>query len=410
MTPWLTIVGIGDDGLAGLAPAARALVETAEVLVGGDRHQRMVAETSAERVTWAGGLDAAMGAIERHRGRRVVVLATGDPMWYGAGANLTRRFGPAEMVVLPAPGAFNLAAARMLWSLADVELLTVHGRPLESVIVALAPWARWLVLSEDGDTPRRMGDLLTACGYGPSTLTVLEHLGGPQERRLDGIAEAWPHPRAADLNTLAVECRAGEGARVLARSPGLPDEAFETDGQLTKREVRAATLAALAPLPGRLLWDVGAGSGAIAIEWLRAVPPKRIAGRGEAGAVAIERDAGRCATIARNASTLGVPQLRIVHGEAPAAFDGLDGPPDAIFVGGGCVREGLLEQCWAPLPSGGRLVANAVTLEAEMRLAAFRQEHGGDLARIAVSRAEPVGSLTAYRPLMPVTQYVAVKP
>ena len=410
MNPWLTVVGIGDDGLAGLSPAARALVGTAELLVGGERHQAMIAESNAERLTWQGGVHRAAEAIAGWRGRRVVVLATGDPMWFGGGANLARTFGPDEMAVIPHPGAFSLAASRMLWPLADVACVSVHSRPLAILNLHIQPEARLLVLSRDGDTPRLAAALLAERGFGPSTLTVLEHLGGPRERRLDGMAESWSHPRAADLNTLAIECRPGPAARLVPAVPGLPDELFENDGQLTKREVRAVTIAALAPLPGQVLWDVGAGSGSVAIEWLRAVPGYRTSGGSEARAIAVERDAGRCAVIARNAAALGVPQLEVVSGEAPDALTSLEPRPDTIFLGGGIARPGLLDRCWDLLQSGGRLVANAVSLEAAARLIDFRRRHGGDLTRLAVSRAGPVGKLSAFRALMEVTQYAGTKP
>lgn len=410
MSPWLTVVGIGDDGLAGLSPSARALVETAELLVGGERHQGMVPDTPAERLTWQGGVHRAAERIAQWRGRRVVVLATGDPMWYGGGANIARTFGPDEMTVIPHPGAFSLAAARMLWPLADVECVTVHGRPLHVLNLHIQPKARLLVLSRDGDTPAQVAALLVERGFGPSAISVLEHLGGSSERRLDGTADEWRHPRAAELNTLAIECRPGPSPRVLVPVPGLPDELFESDGQLTKREVRAVTIAALAPMSGQTLWDVGAGSGSVGIEWLRAAPRHRITGGGEARAVAVERDADRCACIARNATALGVPQLKVVHGEAPDALSHIESRPDTIFLGGGVARPGLLDRCWDFLPAGGRLVANAVSLEAGARLVQFRRAHRGELTRLAVSRAAPVGKLSAFRPLMEVTQYVVMKP
>lgn len=408
--PWLCVVGIGDDGIDSLGLTARALIDDAELLVGGARHHAMVPWSAAERLTWADGLDRAMDVIACWRGRRVVVLATGDPMYFGAGANLTRRFAPEEMMVLPVPGAFSLAAARMVWPLSDVETLTVHSRPVESLVLHLSPGARWLVLSRDGATPAAVAALLTANGYGPSAITVLEHLGGPQERRRDGVAETWAvEEHIADLNTLAVECRAGPAARVLSRVPGLADHAFESDGQLSKQEVRAVTLAALAPLPGQVLWDVGAGSGSIAIEWLRALPRRRPAGLGPAHAVAIERDAARCAMIARNAAALGVPQLNIVSGAAPAVLSGLQPAPDSVFIGGGIAQPEMLRACWSALKTKGRLVANAVTVEGEARLIDFRSAHGGALTRIAVSRAGPVGRSSAFKPMMGVTQYVGVK-
>ena len=408
--PWLTVVGIGDDGLSGLTPAVRTLIETTELLVGGARHQAMIADFAAERLTWDDGIPRAVEAIARWRGRRVVVLATGEPLWFGGGANLARHFDAGEMVVIPHPGAFSLAAARILWPLADVACITVHSRPLASLHLHLHPGARLLVLSRDGETPAQAAALLAARGFGPSVVTVLEHLGGPAERRYDGIAEGWSHPRAADLNTLAIECRAGPRPLILPRTAGLPDALFENDGQLTKREVRAVTIAALAPLPGQVLWDVGAGCGSVAIEWMRAAMPGfRIAASREAQAIAIERDPGRCAAIARNAASLGVPQLQVVAGEAPAALAALP-PPDTVFVGGGAARPGLLDRCWDRLPSGGRLVANAVSLEAGARLLDFRRRHDGELVRIAISRAAPIGRLTGLRALMEVTQYAGVKP
>lgn len=409
MTPWLTVIGIGDDGLTGLSPSARAIIDGAELLVGGERHQAMVPETPATRLTWADGLPKAMDAIAEWQGRRVVVLATGDPMCFGGGANLSRRFDPSEMIVLPAPGAFSFAAARMVWSLPDVETATVHGRPLETLNLVIAPDMRLLVLSRDGDTPAQAAALLTARGFGPSRVTALEHLGGPRERRVEGVAETWNHPRCADLNTLAIECRAGPNARILPHVPGLPDAAFENDGQLTKREVRAATIAALAPLPGELLWDVGGGCGSIAIEWLRAAPAQRTTGRGPARAIAIEQNAERCAIIAHNALALGVPHLEVIQAEAPGCFETLQQPPNTVFLGGGVSTPGLLDACWRSLVPGGRLVANAVTIEGEARLIEFHGHHGGDLTRIAISRAESVGRLNAFKPLMDVTQYAGMK-
>ena len=401
MSAWITVVGFGEDGFDGLSPTARAFIDGAEILVGGERHLAKVPPGKAERMSWGNGFAATLDEIAKLKGLRVTVLASGDPMDYGAGAAVARRFPASEMTVVPAPGAFSLACARMGWSRPDTETLTVHGRPLERLVYHLAPGARLLVFSQDGETPAGIAALLGAYGYGASLITVLEHLNGAEERRIEGVARDWAHPTCADLNTVAVECRAGPGARLLPRVPGLPDDAFEHDGQITKREVRAATLAALMPLPGQVLWDIGAGSGAIAIEWLRA--------ERSAAAVAVERDSGRAAAIARNAAALGVPSLRIVEGVAPAALDGLEAPPDAIFVGGGVAEAGLLDACWEVLPAAGRLVANAVTVEGEARLLAVHGQFGGALTRIAVARAEPIGGHAAFRPFMTVTQYAAVK-
>ena len=399
MTPWLSVIGVGEDGIAGLSSAARALIEAAETVVGGERHLALVPTGGAERLAWERPLARTIDAIAARRGRRVAVLASGDPLWYGVGVTLARRF-PEEIAVLPQPSAFTLAAARMRWPVAECECLTLHGRPLERLALFLAPGARLLVLAEDGATPSRVARFLSARGWGPSGITVLERMGGPAERRIDGVAETWSEPPGADLNTVAIQCRAGDGAVAHSRLSGLPDDAFEHDGQITKREIRAATLAALAPLPGETLWDIGAGSGSIAIEWLR--------GTRGAAALAVERDAARCDLIARNAAALGVPELRIVHGVAPACLEGLP-LPDAVFIGGGLTEGGLTGAAWAALRPGGRLVANAVTLEGERRLLELYQEHGGELVRIAVSRADAVGTFRGWRPLMPVTQLAATK-
>lgn len=401
MSPWITIVGMGEDGMESLSPAARTAVETADVLAGGARHLAKVPATDAERITWGGGFPDALDRIAELDGKRVVVLASGDPMHFGVGAMLGERFGADAVTVIPVPGAFSLAAARLCWPLADTETLTVHGRPIEAVALHFAPGARLLILSADGDSPARIAECLRDHGFGPSPMTVFENMGGADEARREGTAGDWPHPRSSDLNTVAVECRAGADARAWPRTPGLPEDAFEHDGQITKREVRAATIAALAPLPGQVLWDVGAGSGAVAIEWLRSDKSLR--------AVAVERDPGRCATIGRNAAALGVPGLRIIEGIAPHAFDGLEPHPDAVFAGGGVSNDGLLEACWAALGPGGRLVANAATIEAERRLLDFQQSHDGTLVRIGVQRLDGIGAYHAFRPLMPVTQYAGTK-
>jgi precorrin-6Y C5,15-methyltransferase (decarboxylating) len=399
--PWLSVIGIGEDGMAGLAPAACVLIKTAEVLVGGARHLGMVPDRGAERIIWERPLARTIDAIETRRGARVTVLASGNPMWYGIGVTLTRRFPREEMTIMPQRSAFSLAAARLGWPLADCTTITLHGRSLDTLRLHLAPHRRILILSEDGGTPREVAELLTGLSWGPSRLTVLAHLGGSRETILGDEAQSWGDRRVPDLNTIAIACFPGRGARALPRSAGLPDDVFEHDGQLTKREVRAATLAALAPLPGETLWDVGAGCGSIAIEWLRQ-------GEGRA-AVAIERDPARAAMIARNAAALGVPELRIVLGDAPEALKDLS-TPHAIFIGGGIGAAGLLEQAWDRLPSGGRLVANVVTTEGESRLLEWHARQGGELTRIAVSRAEPAGPHHLWRPLATVTQLAAVKP
>lgn len=400
MTPWLSIVGIGEDGLDGLSPAAAALVAAAEVLVGGERHLAMVPADGRERLSWPTPLIELIPEIERRRGRPVCVLATGNPLWYGVGTTLMRHFPVAETTIMPAPSSFSLACARLGWSLADVETLTLHGRPLEMLHPAVQPGARLLLLSEDGSTPAKVAELLCARGYGESRVTVLEHLGGAEERVVADTAAGWSLGQMAALNTIAIDSVAAPDAPFRPRVPGLPDEAFRHDGQMTKREQRAVTLSALGPAPDYLLWDVGAGCGSVAIEWLRMSHRCR--------AIAIERNEKRRGLIADNAAALGAPMLKIVAGEAPAALDDLP-DPDAVFVGGGVSAGGLLEACWTRLKPGGRLVSNAVTVEGEQALTAWQAQHGGELTRIAVSRAEAVGGLTGWRPLMPVTQLAAIK-
>ena len=400
MTPWLSVVGIGEDGLDGLSPAAAALVAAAEVLVGGERHLAMVPADGRERLSWPTPLIELIPEIERRRGRPVCVLATGNPLWYGVGTTLMRHFPVAETTIMPAPSSFSLACARLGWSLADVETLTLHGRPLEMLHPAVQPGARLLLLSEDGSTPAKVAELLCARGYGESRVTVLEHLGGAEERVVADTAAGWSLGQMAALNTIAIDCVAAADAPFWPRVPGLPDEAFRHDGQMTKREQRAVTLSALGPAPDHLLWDVGAGCGSVAIEWLRMSHRCR--------AIAIERNEKRRGLIADNAAALGAPMLKIVAGEAPAALDDLP-DPDAVFVGGGVSAGGLLEACWTRLKPGGRLVSNAVTVEGEQALTAWQAQHGGELTRIAVSRAEAVGGLTGWRPLMPVTQLAAIK-
>ena len=397
---WLTVIGIGDDGFAALSPVARTLVETAEVIVGGQRHLKMVPQChTAERLTWGCPLNKTIAEIGAHAGQRVIVIATGDPMWFGVGATLAKTFGCDAMTVIPAPGAFSLAAARMGWPLTDVSCLSVHGRPLSLINLHLSPAARLLVLSENGETPSAVAAAMVERGFGPSQLTVLEHMGGSEEEVHEATAESWDNARCADLNTIAIECRPSADTIVHSRLAGLPDDAYEHDGQLTKREVRASTLAALSPQPQLHLWDVGAGAGSVAIEWMRA----------GGQATAFEQNLDRTAAIARNAERLGVPNLTIVPGEAPAMFDGVQ-QPNAIFIGGGLSHAGLADACWEALEDGGRLVANAVTVEGEAELLRRQNALGGTLTRHTISHLEPQGRFNAWRARAPVTQWSAVKP
>ena len=402
MRAWLSIVGIGEEGVAGLGAAARSALDGAETLVGGARHLAMVPPDGRERVEWPRPFSALAGLLRARRGRPVCVLATGDPFCYGVGSVIARHFPLDEMRVHPAPSAFSLACARLGWSLPEMEILSLHGRPLTTFRAALRPGSRVLALSHDAGTPARIAEMLCDAGYRDSRIVVLEHLGGPRERVRETTARGFALDAVQDFNIVAVECAAGsDPPTLLGRVPGLPDDAFEHDGQLTRRVPRAAALSALAPCPGQLLWDVGAGCGSIGIEWMRAAPGAR--------AVAIERNAARLAFIERNAERLGTPALRIVEGEAPAAFAGLDAPPDALFVGGGLAAPGLIEACWDVLPAGGRLVAHAVSVEGERALLDTHAAIGGELSRIAVSRAASIGRYRAFRPAYPVTEFAVRK-
>jgi len=399
---WLSIVGIGEDGVTGLKPAARGLIEAAEIVFGGRRHLTLAAPLirGAAR-PWPSPFDGAAEEVSRHRGRQVCVLASGDPFHYGVGAVLARHVDPREMIVLPAPSAFSLAAARLGWSLPQTVLLSLHGRTLDLIRPHLQPAARILALTSDGDVPAAVAKILATSGFGASRLIVLENLGGPQESIHSATAAAFDLGKVDPLNTLAIEVEAAADARVIARMAGLPDDSFEHDGQITKREIRAVILSSLSPRRGELLWDIGAGSGSVAIEWLLADPTMR--------AIAVERRADRAARIRRNAAAFGVPGLDIVEGSAPASLAGLP-PPDAVFVGGGASDSGVLDAAARALRSGGRLVVNAVTLETEALLIARHAALGGELIRIAISRAAPVGEKSGWRPAMPVTQWVWTKP
>ncbi|CCH29892.1 bifunctional cobalt-precorrin-7 (C(5))-methyltransferase/cobalt-precorrin-6B (C(15))-methyltransferase [Actinosynnema sp. NPDC047251] len=430
----ITVVGIGADGWEGLPPASRHAIASAEVLMGSTRQLDLipagspgesregearigesregearegearfgesweresregalgvggVREGGAERVVWPSPLVPALpGLMQAHRGRRVCVLASGDPMFHGIGTTLVRLLGADAVRVLPQPSSASLACARLGWALDAVDVVSLVGKPAALLVPHLHPGRRVLVLGGD---PTEVAALV-----GDARITVLEQLGGPAERIHHDVTAADP------LNVLAVECAEGGFSLV----PGLPDDAYEHDGQLTKREVRAVTLALLAPRPGQVLWDVGAGSGSIAVEWSRAHPACR--------AIAVERDPVRAERIARNAAALGVPGVRVVLGESPAA---LDLPqdferPDAVFIGGGLTAPGVVERCLAALRPGGRLVANAVTLESEVVLARWHAAAGGSLTRLSVSRDTPVGGFTGWRPQMPVTIWAVTK-
>ena len=401
-TARIAVVGIGADGWAGLGEAARAAILAADEIIGSKRQLALLPEamTTARRPL-PSPLEPLLEELSQRERGEVCVLASGDPMLHGIGSTLARRVGPERLDVHPHPSAFSLACARLGWPAAEVELVSTVARPPEIVARVLAPGHRVVVYATGQDGAATVARVLCARGYGPSRFVVMEQLGAAREKIVDATAAAWGARWADALHVVAIECRAARGTPLLPRSPGLPDDAYGGDGQLTKRHVRAMTLAALQPSPGQLLWDVGAASGSIGIEWLRAEPSAR--------AIGIEARMDRARQARLNAKALGVPELDVRTGRAPAALAELP-RPDAIFIGGGVTTPELVQTCWDALYPGGRLVANAVTLEGEQALVAARATFGGELTRIEISHAEPLGSFSGWRAQMPVVQWTARKP
>jgi precorrin-6Y C5,15-methyltransferase (decarboxylating) len=398
---WLAIVGLGEDGVEGLAPAAKALIANASLVIGGKRHLALAdGLPQGKRMIWASPITDSIPQILAHRGEPVAVLASGDPYCFGIGALLASHVPPEETIAIPAPSSLSLACARLGWALDETATVSLCGRPIETLAPLLQPKRRVLALSADAATPVEVARYLTARGFGPSILHVLEALCGSRERIRATPAEDFGFNDVEALNLVAIEVEAMPGAKIIPLASGLPDDMFEHDGQLTKREIRAVTLSSLSPRAGELLWDIGCGSGSVSIEWLLRHPANQ--------AIAIERDAIRAARAARNAAELGVPRLAVVTGAAPEALAGLPSP-DAIFVGGGGGSI-VIERSWAALKQGGRLVANAITLETEKVLIAAQTELGGTLTRLSVERLDGVGGKQAFRPAMTVTQWCAAKP
>jgi precorrin-6B C5,15-methyltransferase / cobalt-precorrin-6B C5,C15-methyltransferase len=399
---WLSIVGIGEAGVEGLSSVAAQLIRSAELVVGGTRHLELASELiRGRRLAWPSPISDAFPEIERHRGRAVAILASGDPFHFGVGKQIAAFVQADEFICLPQPSAFSLAAARMGWPLQDVSLISLHGRALNGIIRHLQPGARILALSWDSATPRKLSELLTTNRMGQSRMTVLEAMGGARERMRHATASTFDLEEIQPLNTIAIEVVAEPEAIIIPLASGVDDDFFEHDGQLTKREVRAVTLSSLRPLQGQLLWDIGLGAGSVAIEWLLRHPSLR--------AIGIEARSDRAGRAARNAAALGVPELEIVQGRAPEALAALM-RPDAVFIGGGMMDDGVFDAAWSALKSGGRLVANAVSLETEARLAGYFQHFGGDLIRLQLARADRVGAMAGWRPAMPVTQWRVRKP
>jgi precorrin-6Y C5,15-methyltransferase (decarboxylating) len=400
MSPWLTVVGIGEDGWPGLGRNARQALLAADTIFGGARHLALLPpRVGGSRLAWP--TPFAIAPVLERRGERICVLASGDPMMFGVGTSFACELPDEDFSVIPAPSSVSLAAARLHWPLQEVDVVSMVGRPVAGLDTHLHPGARLFVLSSDGSSPAAVAARLAQRGFGASRVSVFEHLGGVRERRIDGVASAWTPVDVAALNLIAVQCIGECGASHLPLTPGLPDDAYRHDGQLTKRDIRAITLARLAPRPGELLWDVGAGCGSIGIEWMRSHPACR--------AIAIEADAGRQRLIEHNRDALGVPALGLVEGVAPAALEGL-APPDAIFIGGGVTAPAMLDTCWSRLLQGGRLIANAVTIQSEATLVAWRERNGGELVRIGVAHAQPLGPFDTWRQALPITLFHAIKP
>ncbi len=396
---WLSIIGIGDDGLDGLSPVARSLLDQALLVVGGKRHLAMLPILDGQQLMdWQTPISESIDLIRQQQGRAVCVLASGDPLCYGIGTAVLRCIPIEEITIVPAPSAFSLAASRLGWSLPEVETISLCGRHPYLINALLYPGAKILALSADRFTPGIVANILNQQDKGDVQITVLEHLGGVAEKISTSSAATWPGLEIAQLNMIALSCPAHITGT--SRSPGLPDDIYCHDGQITKREIRAMTLAALSPLPGQVLWDIGAGSGSIGIEWMRSHPRNLT--------IAIEQHPQRRQNLANNAAALGVPNLQIFPGAAPTALPDLIAP-DAIFIGGGLTNPDVFEQCWHHLKAGGRLVANAVTVETEQRIFQLHSQYGGTLSRMAIQRAEPVGKFWGWKALAPITQWCVVK-
>ncbi|MBV15963.1 MAG: bifunctional cobalt-precorrin-7 (C(5))-methyltransferase/cobalt-precorrin-6B (C(15))-methyltransferase [Thalassospira sp.] len=406
----ITVIGIGEDGYDGLSPMARTILENARIIFGGTRHIAMLPGTNtATQNKWITPFEANLPMIEDCLEQNPVVLASGDPMYFGVGNTLIKYFGPEPIYAIPAPSSISLAASRLGWALADCDVITLHGRAPEGIRSHMRPHGKLIALSADGTTPALVAVMLCEAGFDQSRMTVCERLGGAEERITTQTAQTWqstatsmPDVKPVDpLNLIMIDLQAGPKARPLPKGPGLPDDAFIHDGMITKSEIRAQTLSSLAPFDGGVLWDIGAGCGSVSIEWMRM----------GGVAVAIERDAERCAMIGKNAIRLGVPSIAVEKKSIEEALLFADRlpVPDAIFIGGGITHDGLLEKCWDILPVHGRLVANTVTLEGEEKLLRFYNKMGGTLSRLSVSRLVPRGNFKGWSNLAPITHYVGVK-
>lgn len=397
---WLSIIGINENGVDGLSTQARELIASAELVAGGARHLELAKDLiKGKNKIWENPIENTIKKILSYRNSQVAVLASGDPFCYGIGATIARYIPIEEMLVIPAPSCFTLAAAKLGWSLQDTVTIGLNGRALEKIIPHLQPKVKILALSTDETTPALLADLLNKRGFDKVKFWVLEHLGGEKER-IRPMAYGSVLKDIARLNMVALEIDEDSAGKIIPVACGLADDFFENDGQLTKREVRAVTISSLAPRKGELLWDIGLGAGSIAIEWMLCDGANR--------AIGFEKNPERAARAKRNALALGVPDLQIIEGAAPDVLHGMEAP-DAVFIGGGAGNPEVIEAAWRVLKSGGRLVVNSVTLETESVVIAACKKYGGNIIRIGIERSEAVGTMTGLRPAMSVLQWSVIK-
>ena len=398
MSAWLDVVGIGEDGVEGLSPNAVNVLKDAEIIIGGERHHKLSGDFKAQRLAWPSPFDSLVGEIISLKGKKIVVLTTGDPLWFSVGARLSRAFKSGDITFHPQLSAFQLASVRMGWSLADIETLTAHGRPIEQLVSFFQPGQKMIVLTSGSETPKEIAMLLNERGFENSEMTVFANMGGNKEQRFDSLASEWNY-NVPDFNTLAINCICNPNAKINSSSPGLDDSNFIHDGNITKKEVRAITVSKLMPMRGALLWDIGLGCGSVSIEWMRSSY--------DCKAIGIEPKEERREMAKKNAYILGAPKLEILSGSAPEGLENLLNP-DAIFIGGGFTRQ-TFDICWGRLKPFGRIVVNAVTLETEVELLKLKEKYGGELVRLNIQKIEEIGSRTAWRPHMPVTQWSKIK-
>ena len=398
MSAWLHVIGIGEDGIKSLSPCVQDILENAEIIIGGKRHHKISDSLTAKRLSWPSPFDALIKEIISFKGRKIVILVTGDPLWFSIGARLNRVFKNDEITFHPQLSAFQLMAVRMGWSLADTETLTAHGRPVEQLLSFFQPYQKMIVLTSGSETPNEVAKLLIERGFEKSEMTVFANMDGEKEERFDAIASEWKH-NVPDFNTLAVKFICGPNSKISSKSSVLDDSEFINDGNITKKEVRAITISKLMPMRRALLWDIGLGCGSVSIEWMRSSY--------DCKAIGIEPKKERREMALKNANTLGAPRLEILDGSAPEALENLP-RPDAIFIGGGFSLQ-TFEICWQKLKPFGRIVINAITLETEGELLRLKALYGGELSKISIQKTESIGTRKGWRPYMPVTQWSIIK-